>query len=328
MASLSPGLSSGHSPGGGAALNRSSRLTTRRRRLIGDAAMGYLFIAPAVLLFAVFQGYPILRGLMIAVSDYRYLLPDHQPFNGVDNFVEMWRDNTFWQSLGRSAYYTALYIPLLTLMGLIGAVLIASFKNPKEAGVYRVIAYMPVVLPIAVALLLWRQLLNNQFGYINYLLKNVFMLPWAPNWLGDAAWVLPTLVIAAVWKQMGQTILLFLIGLYGINREMYEAASIDGAGAWRKFTAITLPLLRPTFVLVLVLSAGVLGTAEESLIFFPTEYGPRNSALIAGRYSYDVAFRLGDMRWGYAAAISLVIGLISMIASAAVFRLLRGERPE
>ena len=92
---------------------------------------------------------------------------------------------------------------------------------------------MPVVLPVAVALLLWRQLLNNQFGYVNFLLRDMLGLP-APNWLGDAAWVVPTLVIAAVWKQMGQTILLFLIGIYGINRELYEAAAIDGAGAWRR----------------------------------------------------------------------------------------------
>ena len=220
-----------------------------------------------------------------------------------------------------------MYVVGLVLLGLLGAVLIGSFQSQKEASVYRVIAYLPVVLPIAVALLLWRQLLNNQFGYVNHLLRDVLGLP-APNWLGDATWVIPTLVIAAVWKQVGQTILLFLIGIYGINREMYEAAAIDGASALRKFIHITLPLLRPSFVLVLVLSAGVLGTAEESLIFFPNENGPRAAAQIVGRYSYDVAFKLGDMRWGYAAAMSLTVGLISMLASAIVFRVLRGERPE
>jgi len=206
-------------------------------------------------------------------------------------------------------------------------VLISSIQAPKEASVYRVIAYMPVVLPIAVALLLWRQLLNNQFGYVNHVLRDIFGLP-APNWLGDAAWVIPTLVIAAVWKQVGQTILLFLIGIYGINRELYEAAAIDGAGAWRRFVSITVPLLRPSFVLVLVLSAGVLGTVEESLIFFPNETGPRASALLIGRYSYDVAFKLGDMRWGYAAAMSLTVGIISMVVSAIVFRVLRSERAD
>jgi ABC-type sugar transport system permease subunit len=109
---------------------------------------------------------------------------------------------------------------------------------------------------------------------------------------------------------------------------LYEAAAIDGAGAWRRFVSITVPLLRPSFVLVLVLSAGVLGTVEESLIFFPNETGPRASALLIGRYSYDVAFKLGDMRWGYAAAMSLTVGIISMAASAIVFRVLRSERPD
>jgi len=294
---------------------------------MGDALMGYVFVGPAVILFMLFQGYPIVRGLMIAFSDYRFLIPDHQPFNGVSNYTEMWRDATFWSSLNRSLQYTGLYVVGLVLLGLVGAVLIASIRSQKEASVYRVIAYMPVVLPIAVALLLWRQLLNNQFGYVNHLLRDILGLP-APNWLGDAAWIIPTLVIAAVWKQVGQTIMLFLIGLYGINRELYEAAAIDGAGAWRRFLSVTLPLLRPSFVLVLVLSAGVLGSAEESLIFFPNETGPRNAAQLIGRYSYDVAFRLGDMRWGYAAAMSLTIGIISMLVSALVFRVLRGERPE
>jgi multiple sugar transport system permease protein len=303
-----------------------TRSVSPRRRLRADAAMGYAFIAPALLLYLLFQGYPIIRGLIIAFSDYRYLIPDWQPFNGIANWAEMIRDATFWASLGRSATYIALYVPFLVVIGVVMALFISKAHNSVEASVYRVVSYLPVVLPIAVALLLWRQLLNNQFGYVNYILRDVLGMTNAPNWLGDAFWVIPTFVIAAVWKQVGQTILLFLIGIYGINSEYYEAAAIDGAGPWRQFTAITLPLLRPTFVLVLVLSAGVLGVAEDSLIFFPTNYGPLNSGLLVGRYSYDTAFRLGDMRWGYAAAMNLTVGIISMLLSAVVFRSIRGER--
>src|SRR6266536_5267790 len=241
MQTLSPGAS----PTASLRANDAALRAARRRRIFGDALMGYAFVAPAVGLFILFQGYPIIRGLMIAFSDYRFLIPDHQPFNGLNNWFEMWRDATFWAALNRSFEYTGLYVVGLLFFGLLGSVLISSFQGQKEASVYRVIAYMPVVLPIAVALLLWRQLLNNQFGYVNHLLKDILGLP-APNWLGDAAWIVPTLVIAAVWKQMGQTILLFLIGIYGINRELYEAAAIDGAGAWRRFLSVTLPLLRPS----------------------------------------------------------------------------------
>jgi len=296
----------------------------RRRRLPADAIMGYAFIAPAVILYLTFSGYPIVRGITIAFSDYRYLLPNWQPFNGIDNWVQMSRDATFFTALGRSATYASAYIPVLVILGITVAILISRVFNPVEASLYRVIAYLPVVLPIAVALLLWQQVLNNQFGYVNYFWRDVLHLPGAPRWLIDAQWIIPTFVIAGVWKQVGQTVLLFLIGLYGINTELYEAAAIDGAGAWRQFTDITVPLLRPTFVLVLVLSAGILGMAEDTLIFFPTTYGPGNAALLVGRYSYDIAFRLGDMRWGYAAAINLTVGIISMVYSGVIFRLLRG----
>ncbi|HEY3110122.1 MAG TPA: sugar ABC transporter permease, partial [Chloroflexota bacterium] len=267
------------------------------------------------------------RGLTIAFSDYRYLVPNWQPFNGLQNWAQMASDGTFWASLGRSAYFTALYVPAIFVVGLVAAVLISRYQDPLEASVYRVIAYMPVVLPIAVALLLWRQLLNSQFGYVNHLLRDVLGLP-APNWLGDAQWIIPTLAIASIWKHVGQPILLFLIGIYGINSELYEAAQIDGAGRWQLLRSITLPLLRPTLVLVFVLSAGVLGTVEESLVFFPSDYGSRNAALLIGRYAYDTAFRLGDMRWGYAAAINLTVGVISMLLSTVVFRLLRGDRAD
>jgi len=289
--------------------------------------MAYLFIFPAIALYAVFQGYAIVRGLVIAFSDYRYLVPDWQPFNGVQNWVQMAGDATFWASLGRSAYFTAIYVPAILVVGIFAAVLVSQYRNSVEASVYRVISYLPVVLPIAVALLLWRQLLNNQFGYVNYLVRDVLGLP-APDWLGDASWIIPTLAIASIWKHVGQPILLFLIGIYGINSEVYEAASIDGAGPWQQLWSITLPLLRPTLVLVFVLSAGILGTVEESLVFFPTDYGSRNAALLIGRYAYDTAFRLGDMRWGYAAAMNLTVGVISMLLSTVVFRLLRGERTD
>lgn len=306
--------------------------STRRSRagnLLGGATMGYLFILPAMLLYVTFSAYPLVRGLTIAFSDYRFLVPDHQPFNGLDNFIEMVNDQVFWESFRRSVYYTLIYTPLNVGLGLLIAVLISRIFNPLESALYRVIAYLPVVLPIAVALLLWKQLLNPQFGYINYFLREWIGIANPPAWLAEPKWVIPTLAIAAVWKNVGQNILLFLIGLYNINSELYEAAAIDGANAWRQFLHITLPLLRPTFVVVLVLAAGIIGTAEESLIMFGrTAAGPQNAGMLVGRYSYDIAFYLGDMRWGYAAAINLTMGLISMLMAAVIFKLLRSENAE
>jgi multiple sugar transport system permease protein len=297
-----------------------------RQEAWGDALAGYLFVGPAVLLFFTFNAYPVVRGLLIAFSDYRYLVPESAPFNGLDHWLEMAGDVVFWQSLGRSLEYTALYVVLNFGAAFLAAVLISQIQGQREASVYRVVAYLPVVLPIAIAMLVWRQLLNPEFGYAAYGLKQLLGSS-APDFLRDPKWTVPVLALAAAWKTMGTNVLLLLVGLYNVNQELYEAASIDGAGWWRRLFSITIPLLRPTFTIIFVLAAGVLGDVEPSLVFFGlTDRGPENAGLLIGRYAYETAFRLGDLRWGYAAAMNLTVGLISMAISAFVFRALRSGR--
>lgn len=287
---------------------------------------GYLFILPAVTMFLVFNAWPILRGLYIAFTDYRFIYENYQPFNGLSNYIEIAQDKLFWQSLARSAYWFVLYVPAMIVIPLVIATLIASVWHPFVASMYRAITYLPVILPVAVAMLLWKQLLNGQFGYLNFVLNKILGPGKAPSWLSDATWVMPAMVISAIWKHSGYNTLLFLIGLYNINHEVYEAASLDGAGPWKQFIYITVPLLRNVFVLILVLSAGVIGVTAEPLIWFRStsgSAGPSNSALTAGYYAYKVAFLYGDLRWGYAAAINLCLGIVSMIAAGTVFRTLR-----
>src|SRR5262245_46667424 len=144
-----------------------------RQEAWGDALAGYLFVGPAVLLFFVFNAYPVVRGLLIAFSDYRYLVPDRAPFNGLDHWAEMVGDIVFWQSLGRSLEYTVIYVILNFGAAFLAAVLISQIHRQREASAYRVIAYLPVVLPIAIAMLVWRQLLNPEFGYMAYGLKQL-----------------------------------------------------------------------------------------------------------------------------------------------------------
>ncbi|MEZ4680501.1 MAG: sugar ABC transporter permease [Caldilineaceae bacterium] len=240
-------------------------------------------------LYLIFSGYPLIRGLLIAFSDYRYLIPNHQPFNGIANFVEMVGDPLFWASFGRSLYYTVIYTPLNIGLGLLIALLISKVLRPVEASIYRVIAYLPVVLPIAVALLL-EAVAPSPIWLSNYFLSEWIGLENPPAWLADPDWVIPTLAVAAVWKQVGQNILLFLVGLYNINGELYEAAAIDGATGWSQFTHITLPLLKPTFTVILVLAAGIIGTAEESPLCLGAPVPGRKTGMLVGRYAYDIAF--------------------------------------
>src|SRR5690606_39042032 len=136
----------------------------------------------------------------------------------------------------------------------------------------------------------------------NFLRSNGIAEP--PRWLGDPAWVLPSLAIIEIWRSFGFPALLFLVGLYSIPGELYEAASIDGAGTWTQVWTITLPLLRPVLTLVVVLNAHIIGATEQILL--TTQGGPQEASHTLGYYLYNLAFALGDLRLGYSAALSLV----------------------
>lgn len=287
---------------------------------------GYVFIAPAITLYLTFNLWPIFRGFAMAFTDYRFLVRGSEwSFNGLDNYKEMFfHDRVFWHAFAVSLKYTMMTFPVQLLLSLVVALMIASITRHSIASFYRIIVYLPVVLPISVAMLLWQQLYHYQFGYINYLLKGVFHVSQPPNWLGDVRWALPAIAAAGVWKSFGGDTLLFLIGLYGINRELYEAAAIDGANAWQRFWNITLPLLRPILVLIIALNAGIASATQEMLIL--TNGGPQNATMTLGLYGYQLAFQQGDLRLGYAASIYLLLGLIHMLLAGVVFRLFRTER--
>lgn len=286
---------------------------------------GYAFVAPALTLYLIFNVWPIFRGLAMAFTNYRYLVPGSSwAWNGISNFQEMFtNDQHFWPAFAVSVKYSILYFPTEVIVSFLVAILISRIANSFLAGTYRVIAYLPVVLPISVALILWTQLYNLQFGYFNLLLTSVFGVQNPPNWLGSPHWALPSLVVANVWKQFGGDTLLFLVGVYGISHELYEAAQIDGAGALRQIWSITLPLLRPVFLLVVVLNTSIISATEQPLIM--TQGGPENATLTLGLYLYQQAFQEGDLRLGYAAAMSLFLGIISMILAAIAFKLLRTD---
>lgn len=301
----------------------------RLRRQGWGNLWGYAFIAPAVLLYGVFQAWPILRGLFMAFSDYRWLVPSTRGFagfNGLANWIEMAKDGTFWHSFVVALQFSLMVIPLTLALSLLTAVLIAQVRNGALAALFRVVAYLPVILPISIAMLVWAKLFDFRFGYLNVLLQALGVQT-PPNWLGSPGVALYAMVIPTVWSRFGSWTLLFLIGIYNINREIYEAAHVDGANGWRQFRHITLPLLKPVFTLVLVLGSGVVSATEESIILFGgTTGGPAEAALTTGVYLYRLAFIHGDMRMGYAATMSLFLGVVNMLVTILVFQTLRTEQ--
>jgi multiple sugar transport system permease protein len=303
-------------------------LTTLRSQQWGNL-WGYIFIAPAVLMYLIFQAWPILRGLFMAFSDYRWLIPATHGlsgFNGLDNWVEMFQDSTFWNSFLISVRFSAIYLPLTLIVSLFAAVMISRVRNGVAAGAFRVIVYMPVIVPISISMLLWVKLFDPQLGYLNTLLRDIGVQN-PPNWLGSPNSAPYAMILPTIWAHFGSWALLFLIGIYNINHEIYEAAVVDGANAWHQFRSVTVPLLKPVFALVLVTGSGILGVTEEAMVLFEgTTGGPAESALTTGVYIYRVAFIHGDMRMGYAAAISLFLGVVNMLITLVIFKTLRTER--
>ncbi len=282
---------------------------------------GYIFIAPALVLYLVFNVWPILRGFLMAFTDYRFLYPDTRwDFNGLTNFVEMFSDDGFWKSLVISLRYTITVIPIALSLALLIAILIA--RTNRLSGFYRWIVYLPTILPIADTLLMFKQFYSDKFGFINVNLRHLGVAK-PPNWLGSIKYALTAVGISDIWRGIGFPTILFLVGIYGINSELFEAASIDGATRSQQLWKITLPLLKPTITLVLVLNSSILGATEQMMMM--TNGGPQNSTLTAGLYLYRIAFQQGDLRLGYASAVSLTLGLISSLITLFWFRVLRDK---
>lgn len=282
----------------------------------------YLFLAPALGLYLLFSVWPIFRGAAMAFTDFRFIYPETRwDLNGLSNFREMWSDPDFWDAARVTIRFTLYVLPLTVLVSFILAVVIS--KVSRMASLYRWMIYLPVILPVAVTYLMFGELFNTKFGFINIVLRGLGVER-PPNWLNDVDYALRALAIADTWRGVGLPTLLFLIGLYSIGTDLYEAASVDGASGWQQLRSITLPLLKPVFALVLLLSLATIPMTVDPMLIL-TGGGPRDTTMTLGLYSYKTAFQLGDLRLGYASAISLVLGLTSASIALVVFRSLHGD---
>lgn len=286
------------------------RTLRRDKEPARDNLIGYLFIAPAMLLYLTFNVWPLIRGILMAFTDYRFVYPDTRwEFNGVENFIKLAQSNSVRESLVISLRYSLMVVPAVLLIALLTATLISRVRT--GSAFYRWAVYLPTILPVAVSFLMFRQLYALNFGLINTLLRNLGVED-PPHWLGEVPTALPAIGVAHTWIIFGFPTLLFLIGIYNIGSEMYEAAALDGASRWQQFRFITLPQLKPTTAMVLILVVpGIFGVVDPMLIL--TQGGPQGSTETLGYYLYDVAFRRGDLRLGYASAISLVVSVLTSI---------------
>jgi multiple sugar transport system permease protein len=275
-----------------------------------EAITCYVFMTPAILGLLIFTIGPMLVSLYLSFTDYDVL--GSATWIGLENYRRLFSEPLFWKSLRVSTIYSIISVP----GGLVFALALAVLLNQKMPGVYvfRSIFYLPTVISGVGVAMLWRWMFNAEFGIINTLLAYIGIQ--GPPWLTSEQWALPALIITSFWG-VGGTMLIYLAGLQGIPQELYEAAEIDGAGAWKRFRFITIPLISHVTFFNLVL--GIIGALQVFTdAYVMTGGGPNNSTLFLAVYLYQNAFRYLNM--GYASALAWVMFMIVLVLTLLVFK--------
>jgi len=289
-----------------------------RRRRRDDRRVAWLFIAPVLIGFAVFYLYPTVRGVWWSFTDYS-LLGD-PTFVGVKNYAAVLQDKEFWNSMGVTLYYVIVNVTTQTALALL---LAALMHRLTRSVMLRTTLLLPWLVPNVTVGLVWLWLLDTNLGFVNHLITSMG-LP-AVGFFTNPALGIPTISIVNTWAFTGYTALLFYAGMLQIPSDLYESASLDGAGEWRLFTRITLPLLRPVMALVLVVS--LIGSFQIfDTVAVTTKGGPVNATRVIYYYIYQQAFTFFHM--GYAATMAIVLVVILGVLTAVQLRLLRASESQ
>jgi len=294
----------------------SSRTTgrTKKRR---DLLSGLLFLSPTLIVFSVFVLFPVFFSFFLSFQLWNMFSSEHT-FVGLDNYRRVLTNPEFWSVLSNTFVYTLGTIPLNMSL----ALLVAALLNKKIAGKrwLRTAFFAPVIMSSVAAAVIWRWVYEPNFGLLNWFL-GLFGVP-AINWLNDPSAAMFALIVMGVWKTFGVNMVLFSAGLQGIPDHYYEAASIDGAGAWRKFWSITLPLLSPTTFFILVMS--VIGSFQVfDTVYVLTSGGPLGSTKVLVFYLYEQAFKFFEM--GYASAVAYLLFAIIFVLTLLQVKYLKGS---
>lgn len=278
-----------------------------------------LFLAPAITVLTLFFLIPVGAALLLSLTDFDiYAVADisNVRFVAFKNYAELLTTRIFWVALRNTLYFALIGGPLTVGLALVTAMLVSS-KLARFRGLFRTIFFAPVVTTMVAVAIVFRYLFHTRFGMINFGLDAIG-IP-TVDWLGDPRWAMPAIIILAVWKNFGYTMIIFIAGLQSIPEELYEAARIDGAGWWSQFRRITIPLLAPTFVFVGIVTAiGYLQLFAEPYVMTP-DGGPLDSTLSVVMLMYLQGFKWWSM--GYAAAVAFLLFLVIGAATAIQLRL-------
>ena len=278
------------------------------------------FVAPALLVIAVFFFLPIVAALLISLTDFDiYALADlaNLRFVGFGNYLKLLQTPSFWQALGNTLYFVGAGVPL-SIAASLGAALLLHSRLTRFKPFFRTALFAPVVTTLVAVAVIWRYLFNTRYGLLNYALGGLGIDP--IDWLGDPHWAMPAIILFAVWKNFGYNMIIFLAGLQSIPEELYEAARIDGASVWRQFASVTLPMLSPVVMLVGILTiAGYFQLFAEPYVM--TQGGPLQSTVSVLYFMYEEGFKWWNL--GSASAVAFILFLLIFAVTALQ---LRGKR--
>jgi multiple sugar transport system permease protein len=265
----------------------------------------YLFLSPGLILFSVFTLGALIFAFYLTFHQWDIIGQD-RPFIGLDNYERMLADEDYRQSIINTAYYTGATVPLTMGVGLLVALLL---NQPiRGRGLLRTLYFMPVVTPFVVVAIIWKWLYNGDFGLFNYYLLKTHLIDEPLLWLSDKNLAMPAVVLMSVWSGVGFSMVIYLAGLQSIPQEYYDAAKVDGAGAWARFRHITVPMLAPTTLFLMVM--GIIGSFQVfTQIFIMTNGGPVDRTTTMVFFIYEAAFKFYEM--GYAS--TLAYGLFALL---------------
>ena len=283
----------------------------RRRKLTG-----FVFVLPTVSFVLIFFIVPLLLTAYMSLHDWP--LFGDRSYVGLENYAQLGKDRQYLKSLDFTFRYTLLITPPIFILGFILASLVR--RNIRFIGIYRTIFFLPVVIGLGVSSLLWVWMLDDRIGIFNKLLLDFHLVPKAQLFLGRPNTAMNVVILSVVWKTVGFTMILLLAGLQGIPEELYESAEVDGAGYFRKLFYITLPLMRRTIALALILS--VIGSVLSfDQFYIMTRGGPRNSTISIVYWIFNNSFTYFKM--GYGSAMSIVLLGILVVLSGTQLYILR-----
>ncbi len=295
------------------------REVSRSRSGFHEGAAPYLFLAPGFLLFGLVVLYPIARAFQISLHKWAFVPGVASDFIGLDNYARAIHDPIFWRALTNTGVYMAVTVPAQIVIGMAVAVLLDA-RMPARA-FFRTIYYLPVVTSWVVVSLLFRYLFLTNGGLINWVLHDgIHVTPHNIDWLGHRWTAMAAISVLGVWKGIGWSMVIFLAALQHVSRELHEAAAVDGASAWRRFRAVSLPAIRPVVAFVFVML--VIGGFNVFIsVLLMTRGGPLDETQVLLTYMYQQAFSFLD--FGYGSAVAFTLTVIVLVLSVAQLRLFR-----